>query len=119
MLPSTRPVTSRKRWLMALPVKGLLQLDAGATTAVRNGSSLFAAGLLLSSAGASVRGEFQERDAVALVDAQGAEFARGLVNYSREHTALIAGRKSSEIAQILGFNGPDEIMSRRGRTHSA
>jgi glutamate 5-kinase len=44
--------------------------------------------------------------------ADGAEIARGMVAYSDVDAARIMGRKSSEIADILGFRGRDEMIHR-------
>ena len=40
------------------------------------------------------------------------EIARGLVAYDCADAALIAGRKTSEIATALGFRGRDEMVHR-------
>jgi glutamate 5-kinase len=42
----------------------------------------------------------------------GTEIALGLVAYDAADARKIAGRKSSEIAAILGFSGRDEIVHR-------
>ena len=67
----------RKRWILSVPVKGSLRMDAGAARAVEQRSkSLFSAGI------GAVSGDFSAQDAVALCDAAGRELGRGLCNYS-------------------------------------
>ena len=67
----------RKRWILSVPVKGSLRMDAGAVRAVElRSKSLFSAGI------AAVAGDFSAQDAVQLCDASGRELGRGLCNYS-------------------------------------
>ena len=85
------PSRGRKRWITSVPVKGRLLLDTGAVRAVRErGASLFAAGVV-----GVEGGEFDAQEAVLLVAAcDGAELARGLVNYSSsEVRALVAAAR--------------------------
>ena len=67
----------RKRWILSVPVRGTVRMDAGAVRAVEaRGKSLFSAGLV------GVTGDFSAQDAVQLCDAAGRELGRGLCNYS-------------------------------------
>lgn len=67
----------RKRWILSVPVKGSLGMDAGAVRAVEaRGKSLFSAGIV------SVSGDFCAQDAVRLCDVEGREIGRALCNYS-------------------------------------
>jgi len=109
VLPAVRTVSGRKQWIMALPVRGTIALDAGATRAIRMGSSLFAVGVQA----AGVSGDFGERDAVRVLDDKGADLARAIVNYSSAHVTILAGHKSTDIESKLGFPGPEEVASRR------
>src|SRR5204863_5091608 len=77
-LPHGSTVPAWKRWLgfTARP-KGRLVVDAGAKAAVcGKGRSLLPIGVV------AVQGDFSEGDVVALLDADGKEFCRGLTNYS-------------------------------------
>jgi len=78
----------RRRWVLSVPVRGSLFLDAGAVAAVRDGrKSLFAAGV------ARVQGAFHAQDAVSLRDAaDGRELARGLVSFSSVELAVLRAR---------------------------
>ena len=60
-----------------------------------------------------VRGEFLENEAVKLMDETGLEFARGVVNYNSEQATKLIGCKSDQMADILGYNGPEELVSRQ------
>lgn len=97
-----------KRWIgyTAQP-RGHLVLDAGARRAVESqGRSLLAIGVV------DVSGKFKKGDVVAVRDAQGGEFARGLTNYSAEEIARIKGLKTEQIAVTLGYCPYDEVIHR-------
>jgi glutamate 5-kinase len=49
---------------------------------------------------------------VDVADAEGRVIARGLSAYSSADVRLIMGRRSSEIEQLVGFRGRDEIVHR-------
>ncbi|MEC8165381.1 MAG: PUA domain-containing protein, partial [Pseudomonadota bacterium] len=59
-----------------------------------------------------VSGGFERGDAVIVRCKAGQELARGLSAYSNGDAARIAGRKSGEIATILGYRGRDELIHR-------
>ncbi len=97
-----------KRWIgFAVPPRGRFRLDEGARRAVcEEGRSLLAAGIV------AVEGEFEKGDVTALLDAQGTEFARGLTNYSSRDARRISGKRTDEIAQILGSVPYAEVVHR-------
>ncbi len=97
-----------KRWIgFTLPPKGRLQLDAGARNAVEHlGRSLLAIGVV------GVEGDFEKGEVVSLVDSEGEEFARGLVNYDAVSARAVAGKKREEMAKILGEIPYDEVIHR-------
>jgi glutamate 5-kinase len=101
------PATARKRWIAgALAPAGALSIDAGAANALLSGKSLLPAGVI------GVEGAFERGDCVRVVNADGAEIARGLVAYDAGEARLIQGRRSSEIAAALGHEGRAEIIHR-------
>jgi glutamate 5-kinase len=107
-LPRGSTVPAWKRWLgyTARP-RGKLVLDAGARAAVeRTGRSLLPIGVV------QVAGTFSKGDVVALCDADGAEFARGLTNYSSADAARIVGLRTEQIAEVLGTLPYEEIVHR-------
>ena len=61
---------------------------------------------------ARVEGQFDRGDAVIIRGPDGRELGRGLIAYSRADADRIIGRKSSEIAKILGHAGRAEIIHR-------
>ncbi len=100
-------LVSRKQWLATLTSRGRLTLDAGAVRVLRSqGRSLLAVGVI------AVEGAFKRGDIVSCVDEQGAELARGLVNYEHNEARMIAGKASGEIEGILGYLGDDELIHR-------
>lgn len=101
------PRTARKQWIAAtLEPSGSLVLDDGAVRALASGKSLLPAGVK------SVDGEFDRGEAVWIRDPDGRALARGLVAYSARDARRIAGFKSGEIENILGYRGRDEIVHR-------
>lgn len=98
---------ARKQWLADhLQLRGKLLLDAGAVKALNGGKSLLPIGV------GAVEGEFARGEAVALIDTDGREIGRGLVNYSAAETRRIMRRASSEIEQILGYVDEYELVHR-------
>ncbi len=101
------PASVRKQWIAgSLKPRGDLVVDAGAAAALAAGKSLLPAGVI------EVHGEFERGDAVIVRDGDGTELAHGLVAYSVSEARRIMGRKSSEIAAILGYGGRDELIHR-------
>jgi len=104
----TLTLAARKQWLAGhLQVTGKLVLDEGAIKALRNeGKSLLPIGVK------NVFGEFQRGSVVACTSEQGADIARGLVNYNSDEARLIAGHASQKIVSLLGYGGDTEIIHR-------
>ena len=101
------PVTARKRWIAGtLEPKGALVVDKGAAAALASGKSLLPAGVT------SVEGSFGRGDAVTIRNGEGVELGRGLAAYGHEEAKAIIGRKSGEIAAILGYFGRTELIHR-------
>ena len=101
------PVTARKRWIAGqLEPKGSLHVDAGAEKALFSGKSLLPAGVR------KVDGTFERGDAVVIRGPDGREIGRGLVAYARDDAARIIGKKSGEIAAILGYEGRAALVHR-------
>jgi glutamate 5-kinase len=104
---SATPAAARKQWIAGtLRPAGAITIDAGALRALLEGRSLLPAGVT------AARGRFDRGDTVSVLAADGAEIARGIVAYSDVDAARIMGRRSSEIADILGFRGRDEMIHR-------
>jgi glutamate 5-kinase len=99
---------SRKRWILAGPKpSGALVIDRGAVAAVcERGRSLLPAGIV------AVEGRFDRGDTVMIVDQERRELARGLVAYGSGDLAQIAGSRSQEIAERLGYTYGEEAVHR-------
>jgi glutamate 5-kinase len=101
------PVTARKRWIAGtLEPKGAFTVDGGAAAALASGKSLLPAGVTC------VDGSFERGDAVVIRNGEGIEIGRGLTAYDHAEAKAIIGRKSSEIADILGYLGRPELIHR-------
>ncbi len=106
-IPAATPVAARKQWIAgALKPAGVLGIDAGAVGALQRGRSLLPAGVV------TVSGNFERGDAVDVADVEGRVIARGLSAYSSADVQRIKGRRSTEIEQLVGFRGRDEIVHR-------
>jgi glutamate 5-kinase len=105
--PSGSPVTARKTWIAGqlLPA-GSLAIDTGAETALRSGKSLLPAGVR------QVTGSFSRGDTIAIIGAEGREIARGLAGYDADEARQITGKRSAEIAVILGYAGRAAMVHR-------
>ncbi|HMD03644.1 MAG TPA: glutamate 5-kinase, partial [Candidatus Binatus sp.] len=108
IVPAGVRLKSRKHWIaFALRPAGSLAVDKGAADALRNrGRSLLPSGVR------EVRGDFGGGDCVSLLDPDGVEFGRGLVNYPASDVQKVAGRRSNEIPTLLGYKVADEIIHR-------
>ena len=101
-------LAARKHWIAwTLKPEGALVVDDGAQKALRDGKKS-----LLPSGVRSVEGEFRRGAAVRIVALDGRELARGLCAYDASAARTLAGRKSGEIAALLGYTFGDELVHR-------
>ena len=106
-VPTASPKSARKLWIAgSLKPNGSLIVDEGALVALLSGKSLLPAGIT------AIKGKFDRGDAITVCSPSGAEIARGLVAYSAEDACKIIGKKTSEIENILGYRGRDEMVHR-------
>ena len=104
---ATTPRRARKEWIAAsLGAMGSLAIDAGALAALKRGSSLLPAGVT------AVEGSFERGDPILVRAPDGAVVAKGLSAYDAEDARRIAGRRTEEIAAILGYRGRDVMLHR-------
>jgi len=85
---------------------GKISLDNGAVKALYSGKSLLAAGIT------KIEGEFSTSEAVNLVDFQGKEIGKGIVNYNYQELTKIQGKNSADIVNILGYYGSGTVIHR-------
>jgi len=107
--PRADRLGARKRWIaFAVAPQGRLTVDAGALEALtRRGKSLLPSGVV------KVDGDFAAGEVVAVLgDAEGREFARGLVNFDADELRKIQGAKTREIEPRLGYKSFDEVIHR-------
>jgi glutamate 5-kinase len=106
-LATATPRAARKQWIAgSLKPTGSIVVDDGARQALASGRSLLPAGVT------RVEGEFERGDSVRVVGRDGRELGRGLVAYSRAEAEVIAGKRSEQIAGILGYGGRNEMIHR-------
>ncbi len=101
-------LAARKQWLgFAAAPKGSVIIDEGAVNAIlQRGSSLLPVGIK------QITGTFNSGDVISINRLNGDEIARGLVNYPTLELQKIAGKKSSQIEDILGWHPYDEVVHR-------
>lgn len=106
-LPSAEPTSARKAWIAGhVNATGVLVVDDGAMRALSNGASLLPAGVT------AVQGDFDRGDVAIVRTQEGREVARGLVAYSADDARKILRHRSTEIPEILGYQGRDEMIHR-------
>ena len=107
-LPATDGLNRRKHWIAyTLRPAGKVLVDAGAQRAlVEKGTSLLPSGIT------GVEGRFERGRCVRICGPDGTEIARGLADYSSSEIQLIAGHKSAEIEQLLGYRYGDDVVHR-------
>jgi glutamate 5-kinase len=107
-VPAREPLAARKRWLAGqLQARGRLTLDEGAVKVLRqSGRSLLPVGVK------GVEGGFLRGELVVCLGPDGAEVAKGLVNYGAEEARKIMGRPSEQIEALLGYVDEPELIHR-------
>ncbi|MEE4330325.1 MAG: glutamate 5-kinase [Wenzhouxiangella sp.] len=107
MFPArTRPLAARKQWLRGLQhPAGRLHLDAGALSALEQGSSLLAVGVT------AVEGDFKRGDLVAITGPNGLG-GQGLSAYAADEARRIVGLRSEQIAEVLADAGRGPMIHR-------
>ncbi len=105
-LPDTDPQIARKRWIAAMKPRGEVRVDDGAAAALGRGKSLLPAGVV------AVSGDFGRGEPVNILDRNGDRVGCGLMRYSSVEAREIAGHRSDEIAEILGYPGRAALIHR-------
>lgn len=102
----TDPQAARKTWISAMKPRGSVTIDHGAKDALTRGKSLLPAGVV------QVHGSFGRGDLVAIEDADGAGLGQGLIRYTSAEARQIMGRRSADIAAVLGYDGRAALIHR-------
>lgn len=96
-LAERAPVSSRAHWIAhTLRPSGVVRVDEGARRAL-----LARKRSLLPSGVVAVSGRFRRGDPVDVTGPDGVVFARGLAAYDAEDLAMVRGRNSRELAELL------------------
>ncbi|MDR2125135.1 MAG: glutamate 5-kinase [Desulfovibrio sp.] len=101
-VPRSNPLERRKQWIFGAPPAGGVSIDAGAAAALCRGkSSLLPAGIT------AVCGSFARGAVVRILAPDGKDLAHGVPRYNSDALSMIMGRRSDDIAGILGYEyGP-------------
>ena len=101
-------LNTKKRWIAyATTIIGKLVVNAGAKKAIiEKESSLLPIGVT------KVVNNFKKGDIVSIIEEDGEEFARGIINYNSEDTNKIIGKHSDSILEILGYKNYDALITR-------
>ena len=82
-------------------------VNAGAASALtQRKASLLSVGVT------AVEGTFERGDVVEIRDRSGRVLGRGTANYNADACRKLAGRRSDEISDILGWRGYDALVTR-------
>lgn len=106
-LPSEN-LANKKRWIAyATNIQAQLIVNDGAKKAmIENKTSLLPIGVL------DIKGDCQKGEIVSVLDTEGNEFARGMINYNFSDCKKIIGHHSDDILDILGYKNYDAIITR-------
>lgn len=99
---------NKKRWIAyATNIQARLTVNDGAKKALtQKYTSLLPIGVL------NIEGDCQKGDIISILDSNGNEFARGMINYNYSDCKKIIGHHSDDILDILGYKNYDAIITR-------
>ena len=105
--PANNSESARRQWIGGrLKSNGHIEIDAGAANALAKGASLLPAGIT------KVSGDFLRGDAVVIVNEDGGVLGQGLSAYAADDVKKIAGKKSEELEQILGYRRRPAVIEK-------
>jgi glutamate 5-kinase len=98
----------RRRWIaFATSVRAAVVVNEGACRALlENRASLLPAGIV------DVKGSFDRGDVVSIVDAEGREIGRGIVNYSSAEVRRVSGQRSERLDELVENRNYDALITR-------
>ena len=94
---------NRTRWIILSKTSGKLIIDKGAKDAVKKGMGLLPSGIV------KVAGMFDRGDIIE-IESEGKVFAKGITDYTSSELAMIKGKHSDMIENILGVKNYDEVV---------
>jgi len=103
-----RKLNTKKIWIAyATTIIGKLMVNDCAKKAIlEKESSLLPIGVV------KVINDFKKGDIVSILDEDGEEFARGIVNYNSYDSKKIIGKHSDDILKTLGYKNYDALITR-------
>jgi len=106
--PSANKMENKKRWIAySSNICGQIYVDEGASLVLaKQGKSLLPSGVT------RVEGDFDMGNTVSIIDPDGREIGRGIVNYSSGEIDRIKGAQTRDITRILGYKDFDEVVHR-------
>ena len=106
-LPNEEGLSEKKRWIgFATNIIGRIIVNKGAKEAILKNSSILPIGVT------NIINDFKKGEVVSILDEDGNEIARGMVNYNSEACRKIIGYHSDDILKILGYKNYDAIVTR-------
>jgi glutamate 5-kinase len=101
-------LSGKQRWIaFATTVRAALVVNEGAEEALtKRKASLLPAGVV------EVKDSFERGDVVSIVNKNGHEFARGIVNYSSKEAQKISGMRSEAIDEKIEDRNYDALVTR-------
>ena len=102
-----RSLNSRDLWLAHSRKRGGVVVDDGAVVALSDrGKSLLPSGII------RVIGDFEVGELIGVESEQRVEIARGLTRFDADDVRRIRGKKTPEVAEILGINNGAVVIHR-------
>lgn len=110
--PSTHRLVGKKRWIAYAGLsEGSLVIDDGAVKAlVKEGKSLLAKGIL------RCNGVWGRKELVRILNLEGSEIARGLIELSSEEVEKVKGKHSEEMLTVVPDLEGEEVIHRDNLT---
>ena len=111
-VPTKHRLSGRKRWIAYAGLsEGTIRVDEGAAKALVNeGKSLLPKGIT------GMEGHWERKELVRIIDAAGQEVARGVAELSSVEVALVMGRHSEEMLQLIPDLSGEEVVHRDNMT---
>ena len=106
-LPNEDGLSEKKRWIgYATNIIGRIMINKGAKEAILKNSSILPIGIT------NIINDFKKGEVVSIIDENGTEIARGMVNYNSDDCRKIIGYHSDDILKILGYKNYDAVVTR-------
>ncbi len=106
-ISDNRNLNSRDLWLAHSRKRGGVVVDDGAVVALSDGGkSLLPSGIV------RVIGDFEVGELIGIESEQRVEVARGLTRFGADDVRRIRGKKTPEVAEILGINNGAVVIHR-------